>query len=291
MHPLDSTFLKLRRADEHLQVVNDLMQEFLKRKPYRISDNIVRNGNTRERVLRLEQLEDIPTKLPMLIGDACNNLRSALDHLLWQLWILQYPTFDESVNFPICDYESAFQSYGRGNIGPITAKSVGSDRISLTDNQRAIIESLQPYKTRNPALSFLRDVNNSDKHRLIQVISLIGDVKKLRVTTNTTSALLEVPLPHQIPIQTIHNTKVENGTILARIPLNSFSRGTQVRVQSYATISFAFQGCRTAHGQIIYESINAMLSEASRAVSLFEPEFSSFGTSEYTMHPFSPPLQ
>jgi hypothetical protein len=291
MHPLDGTFLKLHRADEHLQVVNELMQGFLKRKPYRISDNVVRNGNRRERVLRLEKLDDIPVKLPMLIGDACNNLRSALDHLVWQLWILQYPTFDESVYFPICDCESAFRSDSPGNIGPRKAKSVGSDRISLPDNQRAIIESLQPYKTRNPALSFLRDVNNSDKHRLIQVISLIGDVKKLRVAANTTSALLEVPLPRQIAIKRIHNAKVEGDTILARIPLNSFSRGTQVRVQSYATINFAFQGCRTAHGQIIYESINAMLSEASRAVSLFEPEFASFGTSEYSMHPFSPSMR
>jgi len=286
MHPLDSTFLKLRRADEHLQVVNELMQGFLKRKPYRISDNIVK----KERVLRLEQLEDIPTELPMLIGDACNNLRSALDHLLWQLWILQYPTFDERVYFPIYDCERSFKTASPASIGPKQAKSVGGDRISLTDNQQAIIESLQPYKTRNPALSFLRDVSSSDKHRVMQVISRMGNVKKLRVTANTTSALLEVPSPRQIPIQIIHNTKVENGTILARIPLNSFSRGTQVRVQSYATINFVFQGSKTAHGQIIYESINAMLAEASRAVSLFEPEFASFGTSEYTMHSFSPSL-
>jgi len=200
MHPLDGSFLKLRRADEHLQVVNALMQEFIKRKPYRINDTFVRNGNTKERLLRFEQLEDIPTKLPMLIGDACNNLRSALDHLLWQLWILQYPTFDESVYFPIYDSEVAFERGSPSNMGPIKAKSVGHERISLTDNQRAIIKSLQPYKTSNPVLSFLRDVNNSDKHRLIQVIFLIGDVTNLRLTADTTSALLEVPLPRQIPI-------------------------------------------------------------------------------------------
>jgi hypothetical protein len=264
------------------------MQEFIKRKPYRINDNVVRKGNARERVLRLEQLEDIPIKLPLLIGDTCNNLRSALDHMLWRLWILQYPTFDERVSFPICDSERTFETTGLSNIGPTSAKSVGGERITLTDNQRAIIKSLQPYKTGNPALSFLRDVNNSDKHRLIQVIFLIGDVTNLRLTADTTSALLEVPSPRQILVQRIHNTRVEDGTILARIPLSSFSRGTKVRVQSRATVNFAFQGCGTADGQIIHESINAMLSEASRAVSLFEPEFATFGTSEYTMHPFSP---
>lgn len=270
MHPLDGPFLKFRRADEHLQVVNDLMQGFLNRKPYRIIDKIVKNGDTRERVLRLEQLEDIPPKLPLLIGDACNNLRSALDHLLWQLWLLKDPSFNGRVFFPICDTEDSFK-----------AQRIRDYIKGLSCAQRTSIESLQPYKTGNGALSFLRDVNNSDKHRLIQVISLIGNVKKIRVTADTTNALLEVPLPHQIPIKRISNTKVENGAILARIPLNSFSRGTSVRVQSYASINFAFQGCKTAHGQIIYDSINAILSEVFRAIILFEPEFAKFGTSKF----------
>jgi hypothetical protein len=267
------------------------MQGFVKREPYRINESIERKGNARERVLRLEQLEDIPIKLPLLIGDICNNLRSALDHLLWQLWILQYRTFNEPVYFPIYDCESAFKRGSPENIGPKRAKSVGPAKISLTDNQRAIIESLQPYKTKNPALSFLRDVNNSDKHRLIQVISLIGDVTNVRLTADTTRALIEVPWPRQIPIQRIHKTRVKDGTILAQIPLNSFSRGTKLRLQSRVTINLAFQGCRTANGKIMSESINAMRSEASRTVSLFEPEFASFGNSKYAMHPFYTPLQ
>lgn len=270
MHPLDGSFLKFHRADEHLQVVNDLMQGFLNRKPYRIIDNIVRNGNTRERVLRLEQLEDIPTNIPLLIGDACNNLRSALDHLLWQLWLLYNPSFDGTVFFPICDTEDRFKT-----------KTVWGYIKGLSDIQRAAIESLQPYKTGNPALSFLRDVNNTDKHRIIPVISHIVNVKKIRLTADTTNALLEVPLPYQISIQRIKHTKVEDGAILARIPINAFSRGTKVRVQSYANINFAFEGCKTANGQIIYDAINAMLSEVFRAIILFEPEFASFGVSKF----------
>jgi hypothetical protein len=270
MHPLDGSFLKFHRADEHLQVVNNLMQEFLKRKPYQIIDTVEINGNTKERVLRLAQLENIPFQVPLLIGDACNNLRSALDHLMWQLLLLNKPLFDGEVYFPICDSENIFKS-----------KRFSKSIVGLTETQRTLIEGLQPYMTRNRALSFLRDVNNYDKHRTIQIISLIGNVKKIHITANFNNAKLIVPLPRQFPIQPVHNVKVENGSILARIPLNSFSRGTYVRVKSYTTINFAFEGCKTADGQIMYDVVNAMLSEVLRAITAFEPEFVSFGASQF----------
>lgn len=269
MHPLDGSFLKLRRADEHLQVINDLMQGFLKRKPYRIITDFVGQGQTRECLLRFEQLEDLPSDLPLLIGDACNNLRSALDHLLWQLWLLKEPAFDRAVYFPICDSEATFKRDSPRNIK------------DLSDVQRAAIESLQPYKTGNAALSFLRDVNNSDKHRLIQIIFLVGNIRKVTITTDSTRALVQVPMPKDIVFNKVHHTKVVHGAILARIPLNRFSRGTNVNVKSTATVEFAFEDSKTANGQLVDMAINAMLSEVSRAIVLFEPEFAKFGTSKF----------
>ena len=284
MHPLDGSFLKLRRADEHLQVANDLMKGFIKRKPYKTVTEFIGQGQTRECLLRFEQLEDIPPALPLLIGDACNNLRSALDYLLWQLWLRKNPLFTKNVKFPIWDNENLFKIRA--------SKDIGKDAIEgLTDTQRTTIEQLQPYKTGNRALSFLRDVNNSDKHRLIPVFFLIGNLESVSITVDQTRALLSVPLPKEMLIQRVKHTKVEHVAIICRIPFPYLSRPTRVNVKSKITVQFAFQGCRSADGQIIYESINAMLSEASRAVSLFEPEFASSGTSEYTMHPFSPSLQ
>jgi hypothetical protein len=281
MHPLDGSFLKLSRARYHFQAVNDLVEGFFKRDPYQIIDNIEINGNKREHVLRFKQFEDIPNDVPLIIGDICNNLRSALDHLLWQLWVRRYPTFDETVYFPIYDCESSFVRDSPRNIGPRKAKRMGSAKISLTKHQRTLIESAQPYKTRNPALSFLRDINKSDKHRLIQVIFLTGNVNSLSLTADTTNALLQVPMPNHIPVQIIKDTKIENDTILYRVPVNNFSRGTKVQVKSRGIIKFAFEGCETAHGQIIYDSIVAMLSEVMRIIVLFEPEFARFGVSQF----------
>jgi hypothetical protein len=281
MHPLDSSFLKLSRARYHFQAINDLIEGFFKRDPCDIVDTIEINGNKREHVLRFKQLEAIPTDAPLIIGDICNNLRSALDHLLWQLWMLQYPTFDERVFFPITDCEDAFQTNAPGNIGPRKAKSVGSNRISLTYDQRANIERLQPYKTGNPALSFLRDLNSSDKHRLIQAIFFIGEVNSLSLTADTTNVILQIPLPTQIPVQIVNKIKVEHDTILYRVPVNNFSRGTKVQVKSRGHLQFAFEGSKTANGQIIYDTLEAMISEVMRIIVLFEPEFARFGVSQF----------
>jgi len=281
MHPLDGSFLKLSRARYHFQAVSGLIEGFFKRDPYQIINEIETNGNTREYVLRFKQLEAIPTDVPLIIGDICNNLRSALDHLLWQLWLLQYPTFGELVYFPIFDGERAFVSASPGNIGPRKSKRIGVDTVSLTDNQRAIIHSLQPYETRNPALSFLRDLNGSDKHRLIQIIFLTGKIKSLSLTVDTTNAILQVPLPDHIPVQTVNNIKVEHDTVLHRVPVKNLSLGSKVQVKSRGHIQFAFEGCKTAHGQIVYGTIVAMISEVTRCITLFESEFAEFGVSKF----------
>jgi hypothetical protein len=271
MHPLDGSFLKIRRARYHIDTANEFMKRFFNRKPYKIIDRVERDGQARYRILRFEQQRDIPPEIALSIGDICNNLRSALDHLLWQLWLLNDPSFDRIVFFPICDTEDIFKT-----------KRIWGFIKGLSDVQRTILESLQPYKTGKPALSWLRDVNNSDKHRLIQIIYEVVNVDRLRITIDDSTALLKVPMPPIIPfIKILPNSKVENGTELARIPLNNLSRGTHVRVQSHAFVNFAFEGSNTAHGKIVKDSVDSMFFEVSRVVALFEPEFSNFGVSQF----------
>lgn len=266
MHPLDGPFLKLRRAKEHLKVVDELVEGIKEREPYRLVEEVVRNGQTREYILRFEQVEDVPPTVSLLIGDICNNLRSALDHLLWQLWLLKDSAFNGNVYFPICDSPDAF------NEERITDYIKG-----LSNVQKAAIESLQPYETRNAALSLLRDVNNSDKHRLIQVIAFIGGITNLDVIITQPNGLV-VPLQHISP-QITRGAKIEDGTILARIPFGTYPKGSTMRVQSKAVINHVFEGSRTADRKPIKPSIDAMISEVSHAITLLEPEFSHLGTS------------
>jgi hypothetical protein len=270
MHPIDGCFLKLRRAKYHFQVVNDLIKGMHKRSPYQIIPEIVGDGYTREHILRFKQLEGIPPDVSLLIGDICNNLRSALDHLLWQLWLLKDSTFNGEVYFPICDSPGRFIS-----------KNIAKNIEGLSNVQWTAIERLQPYKTGKIALSILRDINKSDKHRLIQVVRLIGDVRKIRIYIDQSKSLLRLPLQPNIPLQIVSGSKIEHDTILAQISLNRYSSGTQVRVQSKAVVNYAFEGSGKANGQLVEPSLASMISEVSHAITLLEPEFAHLGTSAF----------
>jgi hypothetical protein len=109
----------------------------------------------------------------------------------------------------------------------------------------------------------------------------VAKIKRVRIIADPTRALVQVSMPRRLLIQRINNAQIENGAILARISLNRFSRGSKVTVKSSATVEYAFKGSKTANGQLIDISLNAMLFETLRAVTLFEPEFARFGMSMF----------
>jgi hypothetical protein len=110
----------------------------------------------------------------LLAGEALYQLRSALDHLIHQLVILNGQaaklTTSRRHQFPIFD---SAQGYGAK-----AARMIDGVSKDVAD----IIERAQPYKrtTRAPRrdpLWILQDLNNTDKHRLIPVSVLgIGEV-------------------------------------------------------------------------------------------------------------------
>ena len=104
----------------------------------------------------------------VIFGDAIHNFRSALDHLVWQLVLLNGETPTTANQFPICDTEADYRnkrkSQLRGVSGPHTAH----------------IDQMQPCRTRIPpgqvsAFAALRDLSNHDKHRLIHLTAFAVD--------------------------------------------------------------------------------------------------------------------
>src|SRR4051812_7680913 len=82
-HPLEGVRLKLVRADEHLETLDNQITSFLEREPYSVSYERKPDGS--EHIYRAHVVEDPPLALGVLIGDCLQNMRSALDHLVWQL--------------------------------------------------------------------------------------------------------------------------------------------------------------------------------------------------------------
>jgi hypothetical protein len=125
-----------------------------------------------DRSSRLEcRVRTVPTVDPMvaaIVGDIVHNLRSALDHLAWQLVRLDGGQPDETTAFPI--HLSSLN--GRGNPRNLTI----APGIRRSDIMEAV-ESMQPYDAlryghppETDALGILQRLNNIDKHRLLLTV-------------------------------------------------------------------------------------------------------------------------
>ena len=96
------------------------------------------------------------------VGEIAYNLRSALDHLIWQLVSANGESPNHRNEFPIFldagDYDKSVENRLRG----------------LDDRQRSMIESFQPFQDNRsvgPHLWMLYTICNIDKHRYLNVVN------------------------------------------------------------------------------------------------------------------------
>ncbi len=96
------------------------------------------------------------------VGEVAYNLRSGLDHLVWQLVLANGETPDTRTEFPIFQNESGYR------------ESAGRKLRGLTDGQLQTVEGLQPFRDDDsigPHLWMLHAICNIDKHRHLNVVS------------------------------------------------------------------------------------------------------------------------
>ena len=91
--------------------------------------------------------------------DAINNIRAALDHLVWTITPVKVRReFRNKIEFPIYTCRKAF------------VKHAAPKLEGLSPKHRALIENVQPYHGADPhiePLEVLRRLSNTDKHRLL----------------------------------------------------------------------------------------------------------------------------
>ncbi len=177
---LEGIRLKLTRAHEHLTVLQNEVQAFRDREPYRVSCN--REANGTELVYTVHVVENPPAVWSLVIGDCLQNMRSALDHLVWQLAIRGLAERNEdrepspSTAFPISPNSAVYFERNR-RTGEPTGRS-GLIRVAdMPSGAQALIQSLQPYHSgddigRHP-LRVLNELARFDRHR---VLTLVGAV-------------------------------------------------------------------------------------------------------------------
>ena len=198
---------KLCRAEQQIQMIID-EADTLRMK---VKQGIVRDvcDDDEQVWIYRDETPDVPVRWSILIGEILYNMRSALDHLVWQLVLNNEQTPGRNNKFPIA---KSYQDWQREKIRTLKGAS---------QRHQAMIGYLQPF-TGGINLPFdvsrlklLDDLGNIEKHRHL-VVAVIASNGIEPMTLELNQSELD-DLDTRPPFKgTAFNAKIEKGKVLAR---------------------------------------------------------------------------
>lgn len=168
---LEGCWAKLNRAEEQLNLLGEELTDYVESRPYSVSSEPDQRGALK--VFTYQNVRHPPARFGVIAGEAVHDMRSCLDHLVWQLVLRAGNRPDARNQFPICFLKKATKPKEKraawNREWPDRLKGVASPHIAL-------IESAQPYKRRRGPkgheLSLLTSLWNTDKHRIVHTAAL-----------------------------------------------------------------------------------------------------------------------
>lgn len=168
-HPLFGCQLKMRRAHVHLHELDNALEEFIGSKPYDVVYDF--ESEPDQHLIRFKIWERPELWWSPIIGDIVHNVRSALDHLAWQLVIRNGRNPQGA--------RSQFPIFTRDPFDPTIyrcSKEAKRARVSWKNQTRGmhkadveLLKRLQPYNgpdsPHEHPLARLSQFSNWDKHR------------------------------------------------------------------------------------------------------------------------------
>jgi len=169
---IPSARAKLNRAVEQFGGLQQEIRRFLESNPYRVECE--RDPEADEWVIVQYPVGDFPDHWTLVLGEIFYNLRSALDHAVYALTILNHGTELDCTEFPVFSDEARFRDKKKGTGEP--TKISGLYRIrGLAKKTQAVIESLQPFRIKNApvghlsTIALVNELCNIDKHRTLHL--------------------------------------------------------------------------------------------------------------------------
>lgn len=151
--------LKVERAKRHVAEFERELRAFFDTNPYKVGAK--RDPQTRKWVYYVAGADPIPECLPLIAGDAIQNLMTALDHLAYQIVCSDTgdrPPKPRRIYFPIANDASEYEARKRGKMDGALQETFDA------------IDALKPYKGGNDLLWVLYRLNVIEKHRLLLTI-------------------------------------------------------------------------------------------------------------------------
>jgi hypothetical protein len=153
---------KIDRVKQHIVDLNIALGSFRDTNPYVIGTK--QNPQTRQPIYYLASMNEVPPAIAAIAGDVLQNLRSALDHLAYQLFLVGGGKGPGThIYFPIFDNATKYKA---GRLGQV--KGMAQAAIDA-------IDVIEPYKSghtdKSDILWRLHTLNRIDKHRLLITVA------------------------------------------------------------------------------------------------------------------------
>jgi len=169
---------KLARAEEHLNALKTEIAVWGNSHSDLFRFDVRRDGDWQVVIAR--PFPEPPIHWALIAGDMVQNLRSALDHLIWQLVLRDGHQPSRSNQFPLIDTEQRF-------LDEVKFRKREPERsvlygITVDGDAWTIIERAQPYNRPNSrfdSLSVLRRLSNRDKHQTLYVQMAFPNIEAL----------------------------------------------------------------------------------------------------------------
>ena len=203
--PFVSVYAKLDRADAQVEELRGLLMDYMSQ-----PDVVTGTMAGAPRTGRVTFLPVTPM-VQVVIGDIAHNLRSALEHVAWQLVRAnggRPKRGYEGTTFPVLGEEPPTRLEVRAHPGP-----------SVSEDARRIIEAAQPFKQPEPmmrhhhSLAVLAHVSNTDKHR---EPALAQRILHSQYSSHGTSG--DPTQPWEAPIKTVEPQPDHVRITLAEVP-------------------------------------------------------------------------
>jgi len=183
---LEGVNAKIERAEELRVALEDEIRAFEADLVAQI-ENEKRPAAGQEIWVFRGETPSVPISWSIRIGEFLYNLRSGLDHLVWQLVLANGEMPGTRNQFPIYRDENKYDRESRSRLR------------GVSDDAAEIIRELQPFVGRRDDLWRLQSLGNFDKHRHLNLGTAIVDDPE-----HSLNAMPDVEVRFEQPIPNVH---------------------------------------------------------------------------------------
>jgi hypothetical protein len=241
---LQSSWLKIERAEQHAKALFATVDHWLADRPYALTLDV--DQTTGEQVCRIHVKREPPMEWSVVIGEAIHGLRTALDLAVYSLSASDSGEPLRGTEFPIFINEPKFRNTNRpGGLWKIRG---------LSDAARKVVESVQPFhqgegEPERHLLWVLHQLNNADKHRSLNLTSAFLGQNEVTLEADGAVTLQRTQIGGNGP--------VEDGAELARWSVDVSGSG-KVELKGQIAYGVAFDRAGPAKGEPIQSSFHML---------------------------------